>query len=158
MHGSPRAWRAAGAENQTAAAVLACWQWCTTEDPALEPALRAGAELFPATRADLGHLLLRTDRVEEARQVWTHGAELGEVEVESLLPLGNLHADVLGNEPATEACYLQGIEHGDAHCHHNLAVLLEEGGDLEGAEAHYRMAIEGGDLLAIRSLRELLDD
>lgn len=46
--------RSAAAGNDTAAAVVACWQWCTSLDPTLEPALRAGAAHFASARADLG--------------------------------------------------------------------------------------------------------
>lgn len=52
--------RSASAGNETAAAVVACWQWCLTQDPSLEAALRAGADHFPAARADLGDLLVAT--------------------------------------------------------------------------------------------------
>lgn len=79
-------------------------------------------------------------------------------EVESMLPLGNLYTDVLGDDEAAEAAYRAGAAQGDAHSHHNLAVLLEEAGDRAGAERHYRLAIEGGDSLAVGALRDLLDD
>lgn len=148
--------RSAAAGNETGAAVVACWQWCTSFDPGLEPALRAGADHFPAARADLADLLITTGRVEEARQVLEHGMSLGEGE--SMLPLGNLYADVLHDEDAARRAYLAGAALGDAHAHHNLAVLLEEIGDPAGAERHYRAAIEGGDSLAVGALRELLDD
>ncbi|WP_141821511.1 tetratricopeptide repeat protein [Humibacillus xanthopallidus] len=148
--------RSAASGNQTAAAVAACWQWCTSHDPSLEPDLRAGAALFPSARADLGDLLLTTGRIEEGRQVLEAGMKLGEVE--SMLPLGNLYADVLHDDAAAVAAYRAGAALGDAHSHHNLAVLLEQNGDLAGAEHHYRRAIEGGDTLAIRALRELLEE
>lgn len=146
--------RSAQAGNETAAAVAACWQWGTTQDPGLEPDLRAGAALFPSARADLGDLLLSTGRIEEARQVLEAGVRLGEVE--SMLPLGKLYADVLHDDVAAETAYRAGAALGDAHSHHNLGVLPEQNGDLAGAEHHYRRAIEGGDTLAIRALRELL--
>lgn len=148
--------RSAAAGNQTGAAVVACWQWCTSFDPSLEPDLRAGAEHFPAARADLADLLITTGRVEEAREVLEHGMSLGEGE--SMLPLGNLCADVLHDEDSAQRAYLAGAALGDAHAHHNLAVLLEKIGDPTGAERHYRAAIEGGDSLAVDALRELLDD
>ena len=148
--------RSAAAGNETGAAVLACWQWCTSLDPSLEPALRAGADHFAPARADLGHLLLTTGRIEEARDVLELGMKLGEVE--SMLPLGNLYSDVLHDDQAAEAAYRAGAALGDAHSHHNLAVLLKENGDLSGAERHYRAAIEGGDSLSVRALRELLDE
>jgi tetratricopeptide (TPR) repeat protein len=148
--------RSASAGNETAAAVVACWQWCLTQDPSLEAALRAGADHFRAARADLGDLLVATGRVEEARQVFERGMKLGESE--SMLTLGNLYTDLLGDDDAAEVAYRAGAELGDAHAHHNLAVLLESQDDLEGAERHYRLAIERGDTLAIAALRELLND
>ena len=48
--------------DQEAAAVVACWRWCATLDVSLEPELRAGADFFPAARADLAHLLRQTGR------------------------------------------------------------------------------------------------
>lgn len=148
--------RASAAGNERAAAVLACWRWCESLDPSLEPALRAGAELYPSARADLGHLLVDTGRVEEGRLVFLRGMELGEVE--SMLPLGNLYVDVLGDDAAAKVAYRAGAELGDAHAHHNLAVLLERQGDLAGAERHLRLAAEGGDTLAEAALRDLLED
>jgi len=148
--------RSAAAGNDTGAAVVACWQWCTSLDPALEPALRAGADHFPSARADLGHLLVDTGRIKEAREVFERGMKLGEVE--SMLPLGNLYADVLDDEQAAEGAYRAAAALGDAHSHHNLAVLLEEQGDLAGAEHHYRAAVDGGDSLAKRALRDLRGD
>ncbi|GAA2643390.1 tetratricopeptide repeat protein [Paractinoplanes durhamensis] len=138
--------RAEAAGNNLAAAVLACWRWCTSLDPSLEPALRAAAELYPSARADLGSLLVETGRVEEGRRVFLRGMELGETE--SMVPLGNLYADVLEDDAAAEAAYRAGAELGDTHAHHNLANLLESQGDLTGAERHFRQAAEGGDTLA----------
>ncbi|WP_436535551.1 tetratricopeptide repeat protein [Actinoplanes sp. HUAS TT8] len=148
--------RAEAAGNRLAAAVLACWRWDQSLDPALEPALRAGAELYPSARADLGILLVSTGRVDEGRLVFLRGLELGETE--SMVPLGNLYADVLGDDDAAEAAYRAGAELGDTHAHHNLAVLLESHGDLAGAEWHFRQAAEGGDALAEAALRDLLED
>jgi tetratricopeptide (TPR) repeat protein len=148
--------RAEAAGNQLAAAVLACWRWCQSLDPSLEPALRAGAELYPSARADLGQLLVDTGRIEEGRLVFLRGMELGETD--SMVPLGNLYADVLGDDAAAEAAYRAGAELGDAHAHHNLAVLLERHGDLVGAERHFRQAAESGDRLAEAALRDLLED
>lgn len=148
--------RAAAAGNSTAAAVVACWRWCTSWDPALEDDLRAGAELFPATRGDLAQLLIRSGRVEEGRAVLERGVLLGEAE--SMLPLGNLYADVLGDPVAAETAYRAGAELGDAHAHHNLAVLLGEQGDVDGALEHFRLAAAGGDSLAVQALRDLAEE
>jgi len=143
--------RAAAAGNVIAAAVVASWSWSLTLDPDLEDALRAGADLYPSARADLGDLLITTGRLEEARQVLELGMDLGERE--SMLKLGNLYSDRLEDDEAAEIAYRAGAETGDAHAHHNLAVLLEQRGDRGGAEVHYRLAIAGGDLLAIPALR-----
>ncbi|GIF23155.1 TPR repeat protein [Actinoplanes tereljensis] len=148
--------RACAAGNEVAAAVLACWRWDESLDPSLEPDLRAGAELFPSARADLGSLLVNTGRVEEGRLVFLRGMELGETD--SMVPLGNLYADVLGDDTAAEAAYRAGAELGDTHAHHNLGVLLQSHGDLAGAERHFRQAAEGGDTLAEAALRDLLGD
>jgi tetratricopeptide (TPR) repeat protein len=148
--------RAAAAGNATATAVVACWRWCASWDPALEDDLRAGAELFASTRADLGQLLIQTGRVEEGREVLERGMLLGEEE--SMLPLGNLYAGVLGDPAAAEAAYRAGAELGDAHAHHNLANLLDEQGDTDGALAHYRLAAAAGDTLAAQALRDLEEE
>jgi len=148
--------RAAEAGNLQAVGVLACWRWDRTLEPALETDLRAGADHFPSARADLADLLHSTGRTAEARVVLERGAQLGEKE--SWLPLGNLYADEFGDNVAAEAAYRSGIDSGDAHCHLNLGVLLEERGDVEGAERHFRLAVAAGDSLAATALRRLLDD
>lgn len=148
--------RAAGAGDEMAAAVVACWRWCSSWDPALEADLRAGADLFPSARGDLGHLLVATGRIDEARHVLERGLMLNEVE--SMLPLGNLYADILHAPVAAEAAYRAGAALGDAHAHHNLARLLDEQGDTDRALAHFRLAAAGGDTLASPALRELEDE
>lgn len=145
--------RSADMGNETAKAVVACWQWCLTLDPSLEGDLRAGAELFAAARADLGDLLRSSGRIEEARDVLEGGMASGEVE--SMLPLGNLYADVLGDVTAARAAYSAAADLGDAHAHHNLGVLLEEAADVDGALHHYRLAVAGGDVLASSALARL---
>ena len=148
--------RSAAAGHELAAAVVACWQWCLTLDPSLEPALRAGADLFPAARADLGHLLLATDRIEEARAVFEHGTNLSEVE--SMVPLANMYSDLLDDDERARAVLTTAADLGDAHAHHNLGVLLEQNGQAEDAALHYRLAIAGGDSLAVTALRNLHDE
>ncbi len=140
--------------NPTAAAILACWRWDRSLDPALEPDLRAGAPHHPDTRADLADLLRQAGRLDEARGVLEEGVRLGEVE--SMLPLGNLYADHLDEDDLAEATYRRGIEAGDMHCHHNLAILLERRGDTQAAEKHYRLGANAGDALALSGLNELL--
>jgi tetratricopeptide (TPR) repeat protein len=139
--------------DQEAAAVVACWRWCATMDPALEPELRAGADHFPATRADLAHLLRETGRMDEARFVLERGAKLGEAV--AWLPLGNFYADVMGDDEAAEEAYRGGLAAGETFCHHNLAVLLAERGDFDGAVEQFRLGAAAGDALAAEALREL---
>jgi tetratricopeptide (TPR) repeat protein len=139
--------------DQEAAAVVACWRWCATLDPALEPDLRAGADHFPAARADLAHLLRDTGRIEEARFQLEKGAKRGEAV--AWLPLGNFYADELQDDEAAEEAYRGGIAAGEAFCHHNLAVLLAERGDVDGAVEQFRLGAAAGDQLAADALREL---
>jgi tetratricopeptide (TPR) repeat protein len=147
---------AAAAGNSQAAAVLACWEWIATSDPALEAKLRAGADHFPDTRVSLAHLLRATGRAEETRRVLERGAKLGETEV--LLALGNLYARDFDDTDAAQTAYRAGIAAGDLHCHNNLGSLLWDLDDLEGAEAEFRLGAEAGDALAARNLRSLLED
>jgi tetratricopeptide (TPR) repeat protein len=172
--GDPGAWRALGAALESqgdvaaaldayrgaaqagdpqAAAIVACRLWCTSLDPALEADLRAGADLLPAARADLGDLLRSTGRSAEARRVLERGAKLGEAVC--WLPLGNLYADDLGDVEAAEEAYRAGITAGDSFCHHNLGVLLADRGDLEGALEQFRRGAALGDELAAEALRDL---
>jgi tetratricopeptide (TPR) repeat protein len=146
---------AAAAGSLAAAGVLACWEWDESLDPALEPALRAGAAYYPSARADLAELLCSTGRVTEACEVLEQGAKLGEQE--SWLPLGNLYADEFGDFTAARDAYLGGIAAGDTHCHHNLGVLLVAQGLTDDAEEQFRLGAEAGDALASRALRDLRD-
>jgi tetratricopeptide (TPR) repeat protein len=139
--------------DQEAAAVVACWRWCATMDPSLEPELRAGADHFPAARADLAHLLRETGRIDEARFVLERGAKLGEAV--AWLPLGNFYADVMNDDEAAEEAYRGGLAAGETFCHHNLAVLLAERGDFDGAVEQFRLGAAAGDALAAEALREL---
>jgi hypothetical protein len=148
--------RAAATGDLTAVGVAACWEWDETLDPALEPALRAGADHYPSARAALAQLLVSTSRVEEARQVLEQGVALSEVE--SMLPLGNLYADLLDDEHAAEATYRSGIAAGDNNCHHNLGILLYDRGDLGGAAEQFELGADAGDALAAAALRDLGDE
>jgi tetratricopeptide (TPR) repeat protein len=147
---------AAATGNAQAAAVLACWAWSATLDPALEADLRAGADHFPDTRVALADLLRTTGRSDEARRVLERGAELGETEI--LLALGNLYARDFDDTEAAETAYRAGVAAGDLHCHNNLGSLLWDLDDLEGAEAEFRLGAAAGDALAARNLRSLLED
>jgi tetratricopeptide (TPR) repeat protein len=148
--------RAAEAGHLTAVGVVACWRWDRTRDPALEEALREGADHYESACADLADLLRTTGRVDEAREVLETGAAKGEVG--SWLPLGNLYPDELGDPEAAEAAYRSGIAAGDDHSDHNLAGLLLERGNLDGAEFHLRLGAAGGDALAATALRRLLEE
>jgi tetratricopeptide (TPR) repeat protein len=143
----------AAAGDEEAAAVVACWRWCATLDPALEADLRAGADHFPACRSDLAHLLRETGRPAEARWVLELGAKRGELV--AWLPLGNLYRDELGDDEAAEEAYRSGIAAGDVYCHHNLGVLLADRGDLEGAVEQFALGAAAGDQLAAHALGQL---
>ena len=145
---------AADGGSLVAAATLACWRWDETRDPALEPALRAGAPHYEHARTSLAALLRATDRVEEARALLEEGVLHGEVS--GWLPLGNLYRDELDDDIGAAAAYRAGIEGGDLHSHHNLGVLLLEVGDIDGAIEHFSIAAAGGDELAAQVLREVL--
>jgi tetratricopeptide (TPR) repeat protein len=145
-----------------AAALLTCWRWERTRDPALEGALRAAAVVSGDARADLADLLLATGRRRQARDQLELGAKLGQHEC--WLPLGNLLHDDAGTgggevdpaeEAAAEDAYRAGIAAGDTHCHHNLAVLLLQRGDVRGAEEHLLAGTAAGDDLARRAWRDL---
>lgn len=143
----------AAAGDDVAAAVVAAWRWAASRNCALEPALRRGADRFSGARVALAALLRATGRAAEARFTLERGAKLGEVT--AWLPLGNLYAEDLADEEAAEEAYRAGIAAGDGYCHHNLAVLLADRGDLDGALEHFRLGAADGDDLAARALREL---
>ena len=71
------------------------------------------------------------------------------------LPLGNFYADEMRDDEAAEEAYRGGIAAGEAYCHHNLAVLLAERGDFDGAVEQFRLGAAAGDQLAADALREL---
>lgn len=139
--------------DDVAAAVVACWRWAATHDTSLEADLRTGADRFPGARVALASLLRVTGRAGEARFTLERGAKLGEAQ--AWLPLGNFYAEDLRDEEAAEEAYRAGIAAGDSFCHHNLAVLLADRGDLDGAVEHFRLGAADGDDLAAQALREL---
>jgi hypothetical protein len=71
---------------------------------------------------------------------------------------GRLGTPELHDEEAAEAAYRGGIAAGDGHSHLNLGRLLESRDDLDGAQEQYRLGVEAGDALAVRALRDLLDE
>jgi tetratricopeptide (TPR) repeat protein len=139
--------------DDVAAAAVACWRWAASQDPGLEVDLRSGADRFPGARVALAALLRVTGRAAEARFVLERGAKLGEVQ--AWLPLGNFYVEELADVEAAEEAYRAGIAAGDGYCHHNLAVLLADRGDLDGAVEHFRLGAADGDDLAAEALREL---
>jgi tetratricopeptide (TPR) repeat protein len=163
--------QAAERGNAAAAALLATWRWERTRDPALEEQLHAGAPVDGDTRA-----LLATGRRAEARAQLELGAKLGQDGC--WLPLGNLlcgddldrddldseeldpevAADEVIDEVAAEEAYRAGIASGDLFCHHNLAMLLLDRGDTDGADVHLLAGATGGDEMAQRAWQKLHTD
>ena len=86
-----RAPRRFSAGSATARAVVACWDWDRTHDPAFEEALRDGQDLFPGARAGLGTLLWESGRRNEAIATLDQG--VARAEVDSMVVLGNLLVD-----------------------------------------------------------------
>ncbi|GAB3352874.1 tetratricopeptide repeat protein [Modestobacter lapidis] len=153
------AWRQRSADagdDPQAAAVLACWRWELTRDPALEADLRAGTTDHPPARVALADLMRTDGRVEEARAVLEAGALRDELD--SWLPLGDLCLVEFEDDVAAEAAYRAAIDGGDVLAHTNLGMLFRERGDLAGAVRHLSIAAEDGDELAAIHLRELLDE
>lgn len=144
---------AAAAGNPQAAGVLVSWEWDRTRDPALEPALRAGALHREEARSSLGVLLRNQGRTAEARSVLERGAKLGDREC--LLPLGNLYADELDDVESAIEAYRAGIALGDDFCHHNLGLLLWDLDELDAAEVELSLGAAAGDALAVIALRDL---
>ena len=81
------------------------------------------------------------------------GAKRGEAV--AWLPLGNFYPDEMGDDEAAEEAYRSGLTAGETYCHHNLAVLLADRGDLDGAVEQFRLGAEAGDQFAAEALREL---
>ena len=71
------------------------------------------------------------------------------------LPLGNLYREDLDDEEAAEEAFRAGIAAGDVYCHQNLAVLLADRGDFDGAVEQFKLGAEAGDQLAAQTLRGL---
>ena len=147
----PRSWPRPG--DDEAAAVLACWRWCATRDPALEPDLRAGADLFPRGPRRPRRPAARDRPPAEARFVLERGAKRGDVESPGCRWATSTPRRWRDDEAAEEA-YRSGIAAGDVYCHHNLGVLLAERGDFDGAVEQFRLGAAAGDELAASALRE----
>src|SRR3712207_6921931 len=61
----------------------------------------------------------------------------------------------MGDDEAAEEAYRCGIAAGEAYCHHNLAVLLAERGDFDGAVEQFRLGAAAGEQLGAEALREI---
>ena len=141
-----------GDENSDlAAGVLGHWRWDQDRRVDAEPLLRRGANEYPSARADLAHLLIATDRADEAEQVLRVGVELGDVG--SHLPLANL-LESRGDVGEAIDLLERGYALGDAHSAYNLYVLLRERDAEVEARVWLWRAAEGGDEVAIGWLVE----
>ena len=89
----------------------------------------------------------------EARFVLERGAKLGEAV--AWLPLGNFYADEMAGRRGRGGGLPRRHRRRRAYCHHNLAVLLAERGDFDGAVEQFRLGAAAGDQLAADALREL---
>lgn len=105
-------------------AITAAWDWEAHRDVTLEPALRRAVELYPSAVAELGELLVATDRVDEAERLLDEACRNGNYD--ACLPLGLLREQVLHDLDGAEDAYRRGIALGDGHSVDNLAILQEE--------------------------------
>lgn len=121
----PAAHRAVAAGSATARAILACWDWDRTHDPALEEALRDGQDLFPGARADLGTLLWESGRRNEAIATLEQG--VARAEIDAMVVLANLLVDD-GRTDHAEALYRRAAGSGDHNALDNLVGLLRATG------------------------------
>ncbi len=135
--------------------VLGHWKWYFFNQPESEPLLRKGADYYPSARADLASLLKATDRLSEAIEVLQRGVEEGEVE--SFLPLANIHEENAEFDRA-EDLFRGGFGLGDAFSAFNLYRLLDDLGREEEAAEWLWKAAQGGDELAIEAMARGLDE
>ena len=139
----------AGADgNATAAAVLACWRWSRPWTLPWNQRCGPGHHHRTPEQTSATSCAPR----DGSTKPWPSSGRACVSARWRVLPLGNLYADHLGDNDLAEQMYRRGIEAGDIHCHHNLAVLLELRGDLEAAETHYRLGADAADALAARGL------
>lgn len=139
--------------DEYARAVHACWEWESTNDPALEKDLRTGARLYSSARVALSDLLIQGGKCDEAEQTLKEGVQMQEMQ--SFLPLGNMYADLLGNVAAAADAYRAGAEIGDVYCHNNLGVLLRDEGDIDGAKREFEIGAALGEAKAQSHLSDL---
>lgn len=109
----------------------------------IERLLTAGLQDSPEFALPLARLLLSEGRVEagRTRAEWAVEAEV----YGAALLLGNLLSETPDSTDAAEAAYWRGIATGDAHCAHNLAVLLQQRGEDERSRELHRLARSMGD-------------
>ncbi|WP_314095022.1 hypothetical protein [Microbacterium foliorum] len=91
--------------------------------------------------------MLQQERDDEAASLLTDLVDAG-VYGAALL-LGNLLSHSPGTQAAARAAYLAGIASGDAHSAHNLAAMLLEQGDGDGARHYHLRAQAMGDHSAL---------
>lgn len=133
-----------GDERITAIGVVGCWRWHHFNDVAAEQQLRVGMRHYGSAWADLGHLLITTERAEEGKRVLLDGAAAGVVEC--MVPLANLLSRD-GDREAAEAMYRRAYELGDGHAAWNLAVdLIEDGRNDEASDWRWAAAALGDEV------------
>ncbi|KAA0960321.1 hypothetical protein FQ142_15970 [Microbacterium sp. ANT_H45B] len=113
----------------------------------IEALLRAGMESSSEFGIPLARLMLQQERDDEAASLLTDLVDAG-VYGAALL-LGNVLSHSPGTRAAARAAYLAGIASGDAHSAHNLAAMLLEQGDEDGARHYHRRAQVMGDHSAL---------
>jgi tetratricopeptide (TPR) repeat protein len=125
------------------------------EEREAESLLRRAMNNDPESRAELGHLLIRQRRTDEARGVWEMGALNNEPA--SMVPLANL-ASSEGNSARSAHLNRRAYELGDAHAALNLAIDLWNEGNRHEALMWARRASRAGDGRATDWLESLEND
>lgn len=113
----------------------------------IEELLRVGMESSSEFGIPLAQVLLKQGREDEAASVLQELVDAGVYG--AALMLGNLLSRSPGNQVAAEAAYRSGIASGDAHSAHNLAAMLLEQGDEDGARDFHLLAQDMGDQSAL---------
>jgi|GEM_PF-3919849 len=136
----------------TAEAILGSLYLSVGDESRAEPLLRATANEDAFARADLGHLLARTGRTEEAIRVWHEGA--AHDEPSSMVPLANLLSE-RGERQKSGDLYRRAFELGDAFAATNLAIDLWDDGNRAEAILWAHRAADAGDEAASRWLESI---
>lgn len=95
----------------------------------------------------LAQLILQQEREDEAASLLEGLVDAGVYG--AALMLGNVLSHSPGSQVEAEAAYRAGIASGDAHSAHNLAAMLLERGDEDGARRFHLLAQEMGDQSAL---------